>query len=159
MRLPPVGAAGVAHAVNQQKGFQALLDAAQIFLGRAPSAHQIAERFVARVRDVHRGQIVHAQQPNQLLGIAPVGLDPIPRFLRDQRGRAHHVRESLRREVPMQPVPTGPGVVHESNLRRLRLHAGTQPVDVAVANPDLAQTLDLAQPDGVGRNDRILMHI
>ncbi len=47
-------------------------------------------RLVPGIWNPHRGQLARPVQLGQAGGIPPVGLDPVARPLRDQRGGNHH---------------------------------------------------------------------
>ena len=96
-RIVATGAAGVVTVEHldapMRRGGQELPTAdgnllARGVQGRARRRH----RLVRARRRVHRGQIVRAQQPRQLAGIAPIGLDALTRLDRDQR-RRHHLAD------------------------------------------------------------------
>jgi hypothetical protein len=159
MLRSPVGGAGVAHIVHEQERLQPLPRLPHVLLGRTPGAHQIAHRLVLDIGHMHARQVVHAQRLDQLDRIAPIGLDPIARLARRERGRAHHACKTLLRQQPVQPVAGWTGLVDERNPRTLALHPRAQSGDVALKNADVAKVLDLAQPDRIRRNDRVLVHV
>ena len=81
---PPV-MAGLA----QQEPGKLLACPAQAVHRIKPRPHQIAHRLVLGIRYPHRRQLAGPMQLGQAAGIAPVGLDPVARSLRDQRGSDH----------------------------------------------------------------------
>jgi len=74
-----------APSVAQQELAQAMPGAQLITLGRPARAHQVPQRLVRRIRHPHGRKVPGAVTARQLLGIAPVGLDPIPGLHRHQR--------------------------------------------------------------------------
>ena len=64
-------------------------------------------------------------------------------------------------EIPIQPVATGTRLVHEHQLRALRLQLADQLVDVALPRADRPQRHHLGLPllRGVGDRDGLLVHI
>jgi hypothetical protein len=90
-------ASAVNSAMAQQEGQQLLAFAPQIVRCRLARPDEIAHRLVDRIRHPHSGQFAGAMQPRQRDCIAPVGLDPLSRTLRDQRRGDHQagVAESL----------------------------------------------------------------
>ena len=67
----------------QQEGQQLLALAAQIFAGGFPRPNQITDRFVLRIRHPNPGQLAGPMQAGERDRVAPVGLDPLTRPLRD----------------------------------------------------------------------------
>jgi hypothetical protein len=56
---------------------------------RRAGSYQDAHRFIGGVRNPNFGELAGAVQPRQHYSIAPVRIDPISRFDRDQRRRNH----------------------------------------------------------------------
>ena len=80
---------GALPAVPQQKLAQPLSRPLLILLGILARPHQIPQRFMRGIGNPHRRQIAGAITARQLLGIAAIGLDPIARLDRHQRGSDH----------------------------------------------------------------------
>jgi hypothetical protein len=91
--------------VSQQKLAQPLTCSLLVLFGVFPRSYQIAQCFVRRIGNPHRRQIAIAITPRQLLGIPPVGLDPIARFGRHQRRRDHLAAHAQLCQLPIQNVP------------------------------------------------------
>nr|AAL24538.1 orf143EGC136 [uncultured bacterium] len=106
-----------------------------------------------------RSQIVHAQCFDQLLCIAPVGRDPIAGLTCNQRGRTHGAIEALGSEVAIYRIPAGAGLVDETHAGALGTHADTQPIQITLQHPEVAQILDLTGPDGISGHDRVFVNI
>jgi len=68
-----------------------------------PGAHDVAERFLLGGRDVHGRERAGPQGKSEIAGIAPVGLDALPRALRDQRRCGHDAVLAFAVQVPLQP--------------------------------------------------------
>jgi len=87
MRLGPGRATRVDAAMTEQKRQQLLARPPQRFHRTFASAHQLADGFVSNIWDPNWRQFACSMELGQAQGVAPVGLDPIPRALRDQRRR------------------------------------------------------------------------
>jgi hypothetical protein len=72
--------------MTQQEPGELLACPAQAVHRVEPCPYQIAHRLVPRIRNPHRRQLAGPVQLGQTGGIPPIGLDPIARPLRDQRG-------------------------------------------------------------------------
>ena len=72
---------------NLEQRFELLTAPALVAHRVGPGSAQITDRFVARVGHMHRSQFSRPMAARQLDRIAPVGLDPFPRLLRDERRR------------------------------------------------------------------------
>ena len=70
--------------VAQQKARELLARLAELADCGEARPHQIAHRFVRRIRNPDRGQFAGARQPRQMARVPPVGLDALARFARDQ---------------------------------------------------------------------------
>ncbi len=92
---------GSSASLVQQKLQQSVSSPQRILLGRLPSAHQIAQRYVCRVRHLHRRQISGPIAARQPLSIMPIRLDSIPRLHRHQCRGKHF---ALHREASQLPV-------------------------------------------------------
>ena len=69
-----------------------------------PRADEIAHRLVLGIRNPHRCQLARPVQLDQAGSIAPIGLDPVTRSLRDQRGGNHDALVSPGRHVPLNAI-------------------------------------------------------
>jgi hypothetical protein len=102
--------------VPQQQRLQVLAMAPQFGDCLLASAHQIAHRFVRRVRHPYQRQFAGAIAARQGDGVAPVGLHPLARPTRDQRRRRHHAVVPERRQLPVEPITTWPRLVAKAQL-------------------------------------------
>jgi hypothetical protein len=50
----------------------------RILADRVAGAHRVAQRLLLGTRDTDRVKLAGQQQPHQLLGIAPIGVHPVP---------------------------------------------------------------------------------
>jgi hypothetical protein len=66
---------------------------------------------VPGIRNPYRGQFAGAVKFGQADGIAPIGLDPVTRSLRDQRGGDDNAFLSLGRHVTLNAIAARPGFV------------------------------------------------
>jgi hypothetical protein len=93
--------------------------------------------------------------------IAPIGLDPITGFLRDQ-GRRHDLAlDPVSGQVAMQPVATRPGFIHHMQHATFALQRTNGLVDVALASANVTQRHHFAprQRTRVRHGDRLLVNI
>jgi predicted glycosyltransferase len=88
MRSVPVGATDIMQPQPEQKPLQPELRILQRQTRGIARATEIADRFVSDRRHVDARQIAGAEQARQFDGVAPVGLDLVAGFLRDER-RGH----------------------------------------------------------------------
>ena len=116
---PRLRALGRSPPVAQQELAQPVASPQLIALGRQASAHQIAQRLMRRIRHPHRRQIPAPIAARQLLGIAPVGLDPIPGLHRYQRRGDHLALHPQLAQLPVQHVPGRARLVAHPQLLRL----------------------------------------
>ncbi|CAB3775334.1 hypothetical protein LMG29542_08716 [Paraburkholderia humisilvae] len=70
--------------MREQEGFEPLAGLTQILADSGPCAGKIAECLVLDTGYVDGREVARAQGPDQLDGIAPVGLDPLAGFAGDQ---------------------------------------------------------------------------
>ena len=70
----------------------------QVRPGRLPRPDQITGVLLLHARHRHSTDLPDVQQPRPAPGIAPVGLDPIPRRAFQHRGRHHHTADPRRGE-------------------------------------------------------------
>jgi hypothetical protein len=105
-------------AVAQQEGADlALLDTDLLRGGRA-CPDEAADRLVRRIRDPDLGQLAGAQEAGQGERVAPVGLDPVARFPRDQRRRDDGAMVPEPGEEPVQAVAGRAGLVADAQRAR-----------------------------------------
>ena len=102
-----------AFAVPQQERQQALLGLPLQVLHVFARPRQVAQRFLRAIRHTYRRQLARPVQPRQHQAVAPVGLDPVARFLRNQGWRDHLAIPAEVGELPVDAVSTWPGLVAE----------------------------------------------
>ena len=107
------------------------------------------------VGNPHRRQLAGAQQTGQSLRIPAVGLHPLARPARDQRGRNHHARVPQRQDLPIQAiagrtrlVADVQGLVTVGQLADELCHCVRRVVE-------LAQVADLASPPALCHRHRV----
>jgi hypothetical protein len=116
------------------------------------------DRLLLRARDPYGGELVRSVQPRQAPGVTAVGLDPVPRSLRDQRWRDHLAAHPQRGEQAVQLIAGRAGLVAGSQARRVG-EAGDQTTDRDLVVEDPLHV------DGLGRRvqdrhrDRVLVDI
>src|SRR5262249_9734473 len=94
-------------------------------------------------------------QPDQIARIAPVGLHPIARLLRNERGRRHDAVVAERLDLPVQPIAGRAGLVAEHKPRILAGKLPHKLLGRRRAVLDLAQKPDLAIPTGLRNRHRV----
>jgi hypothetical protein len=123
--------------LTQQELAQVVLGAQPISARVVTGSHQVAQCLMRLVRHPDARQVTTAQQPRQLDRVALIGLDAISWPAWDQRGRHHEVLHAESRELAMERVSGGPGLVRRLHDRipGERLH---QPPDGARVVGDVA---------------------
>ncbi len=156
-----MGAAGVADILAQEEGFQAEAGGFQIVHGILAGPGQVADGLVLDLGNVDRVEVTGTQQAGERDGVAAIGLDPIPRPLRDERGGDRMAGQLLAGEIAVQPVAARAGLVGEQQAAGLRFQGADQFIDIALAGADVAEGDDLraALFRGVGHGDGLLVHI
>ena len=84
MGRPPRGTALIPDILAQQEGLQPVLGGLAIPDCILTRADEVADGLVLDRGDIDWRQIAGAHQPGQLGGVASIGVDAVPRFLRDQ---------------------------------------------------------------------------
>jgi len=147
--------------VAQQQRLQpeaASVEIAERVLARAG---EIADGFVRNVGHVDGREIAGARQAGQGHGVALVRLHAIARFPRDQGGGDDDARQGLSREIAVEPVAAGPGLVDEHERRALALHLADEGVDVALPRADRAHVHGIGGAIGgrVGNGNGVLGNV
>src|ERR1019366_10556321 len=127
MRLGPRRAPRVDAAVTEQKRQQLLTRAPQRLHRTLSSAHQIADGFMSSIWDPNRRQLARSMELGQAQRVAPVGLDSIPRTLRDKRWSHHHAIMTQRDDLPVEVITCRSRFITEMQprppFRQLRGHS------------------------------------
>ncbi len=129
-----------------------------ILLGRLSRPDKIAQCFRAFIRHPHRGQITGAVTARQLQSIPPVGLDPVPGLLRNQRRRHHIALDSQLRQLPVQYEARRAGFIAGSQMLG-RTKLADELADRIFAVGDRAQAANLAIRFGYCNSYRFGMDI
>src|SRR5438093_4687332 len=87
--------------------------------GVVPRPAKIPHRLLLRPRDPDRGELSRPVQPSQPSGVATVGLDPVPRSLRDQRRCDDLAAHPERGEQAVELIAGGTGLVAGTEVPRL----------------------------------------
>jgi hypothetical protein len=127
---PSAAAIGVTQAIAQQVLGESVLGTSLILLSCRSGTHQVAQRFVCRVRHPDGGQNPSAIKLSQLHRVATIGLDAFARLLGDERRRDHFALDAELGQLPVRRVPRGARFV--ADLERL---------EVAQLGDELAQCL------------------
>jgi hypothetical protein len=136
MRGAPIGLARIAHVLSQEKGFEVT---ETIFTG----ATQISNGFISDLWDGDGGEVARTRQPGQLAGIAAVGVDPVPGFFRNERGRDHPTVMPRLRQIAVQLIAARPGFVGKHEVFGLRVQRSNPCVEITRAGTDSPQGDDL----------------
>jgi hypothetical protein len=107
-----------ADPVAQKQLAQPVPAAHQIHAHRLACAHEVAQRLLPGPRHPDR------VQPDQVLGVAAVGLDPLPGRARDLARRRHHALHAAPGKLARQPVARRPGLIGRAHRPR---QPGAQP--------------------------------
>src|SRR5712691_808318 len=161
MGVVPVGAAGVVEAETEEEGLQPELGGLEGDDGGLAGATEIAQRFVLDGGDVDGVEVTGAQQAGELDGIAAVGLDAVAGLFRDERRGDDQAGDAAAREVAIQNVAAGAGLIGDHEAVGLLLEPANEPVDVGRARADAADVGDVgaAVVRDVGHRDGLLVHI
>jgi hypothetical protein len=156
VRQGPMLAAIEDAAVPQQKRQQLLALAAKVLSSRLARPNQIAHRLVNGIRHPHCGQLAGAQQPGQGHRIAPIGLDPLARLLRDQRRRHDRAVVAELPNVPVQPVTRWTRLIAKMQLVVALRQLPGQALDPRRRTGDVAEEAHLAASPAIGNRHRVL---
>src|SRR3989441_609817 len=107
-RLHPLG--GPDPLAQEQLG-EAVAGAELVVLGHLPGPHEVAQGFMGGVGDPDRREIARPVAARELGGVPPVGLHPIARLRRDERGSDDITVDAEPRELPVEDVAAGAGFV------------------------------------------------
>lgn len=99
MTSAPSGLARKAPTVPEHECAHLLTMHTQRFNSGGSCAHEIAHRFMAFVQNPNGCQFAASKQISERDRVVTVGLDPIARLTRNERGR-HHCDPRVRRFVP-----------------------------------------------------------
>jgi len=100
-----------AMAVAQQQLAQPVTLAHQIDADRFSGADEIAQRLLLVAGHADRLQLAGQQQPDEVLGVAAVGLHAVPRRARDLARRRDHAVHAAPGELARQSVPGRPRLI------------------------------------------------
>lgn len=118
MSLRPGALAGVVQPVAQHHRLELLARFEAGADAVLPRPRQVADRFVALVRDPDRRELTAAQVARQGECIAPVRLGTIPRFARDLRHGNDLATVSAGSQLPRQRVAAWTGLVGQQKPLR-----------------------------------------
>ena len=113
---PSAHADGLPAALRRQELAQAMFGSQLVRLSIGSGAHQIAQRLVCLVWHPDRCEITTAQQPRELERVAPIGFDLIAGAFGNERRRDDHAVDTHPRQLTVQRVPGGTGLVGHMQL-------------------------------------------
>src|SRR5215216_1053208 len=109
--------AGEAQPAAQQELRQAMTRTHQVFARVIDAADQVTEALVWLARHEREAQLAGGEQPDQPLGVTPIGLYPIARRPGNRSRRDHaHVQSALGRRS-REPEPRRPGLIDRAHRR------------------------------------------
>ena len=152
----PVLAAGKDPTMAQKEGEKVLAFLAQILARCGPNPHQIAHRFIDRVRNPNPVQFARPQQPRQSDRVASVGLDALACALGDQRRRNDIAAVAERNDLPVKSVAGRAGFIAEMQARMLLLQLAHEALHRRRRRLDLAEIAHLSFPAPLRNRDRVL---
>jgi len=142
--------------VAEQKRGQLLALHSQVEHRPLAGSDQVTHGLVRLVGNPDRGQFAGAVQARQRDGVAPVGLDPVTGADGDHRGCDHITLVSQGRQLTVQTVATGPGLIAEVQA----LVPGRQFLDQTVhgigRTVDIAVETNFTAPASIGDRNRNL---
>jgi len=153
MSIGPVRTAGVVEPQAEQERLQSLLGCLEGDASGVAGTAEVTDRFVLDGGDVYRSEISGAQQASEFDGITSVGLDLVPRALRDQGRRNDLAVQSLLRQVAIKDVAAGSGFVCKGQAAGFALQPANELVDIALSGTDLADELRWFRGIGFGVGD------
>ena len=155
VRLGPGALARIVQALPQQQRQHLLALGFEIVDRRRARPREIPHRLVPRVRHPHRRQFARPQLPRQIERIAPVGLHPIARLLRNERRRHHNAVVAKPLDQTIQAVAGRPGLVAQRQLGVLAGKLLQQPHDRGLRRLDLAEKPHLPGATALRNRHRI----
>jgi hypothetical protein len=145
-----MGRARIAHVLAPEHGLQARLRSGAVTAASLPGATPLAPGGVIDLGAGDGGEVARTPQPGQLAGIAAVGVDPLPGFVRQQGGCDHPTGMPPLAQIAIQPSAARPGFVDQDAGCGLRVQWSKQCVEVTRAGAD--------RPQGDDRRAVVLAH-
>jgi hypothetical protein len=90
----------------------------QVDTDRFASTNQVTQRLLLIARNPNRMQLPGQQQPDEVLGVATIGLDPIPRRAGNLARRRDHALHTTLGEFTREPVPSRASLIRHPHLPR-----------------------------------------
>src|SRR5271166_232618 len=161
MRAAPGLLAGIDASQTQKECARLLALDPEVGGGRRPRPHEIAHRLVPLVRRPDSGQFAGPQQARQAQRVAAIGLDPVARLARNERGRDNPARVPELADQPIKTVAGWPRLVTEHQLAVLGREAPNELRHRGLARLDLAEKPRLARASALGQphRDARLRHV
>ena len=153
VRGGPGALAGIADAVAQQQGLEAVAGAAAFAHRVLACAHQIAHGLVGGVGHAHGAEFTGTRQARQQDRVAAVGLDPVARALGDRRGRHHLAGQALRGEVAPDDKAAGAGFIDDVQRMPAADELAQRLVERGQVAADAAHMSNFAVAAGLGHGD------
>jgi len=121
--------------VGYPSGLEPVLGGFEIAHGVLTRTGEIPDGLVLDLGDIDR-----VRSPERMsrasCAASPVGLDPIPGLLGDERRGDHPAGEPFLGEVAIEPVAAGAGLIDEHQGMALGLELADELVDVALTSTD-----------------------
>jgi hypothetical protein len=148
-------------AMTQEKTRELLTGLAQTADRRQTRAHEIADRLMSWIGNPDRRQFARPMQLAQADRVPAVGLDPIPRFARDQRWSHDDALMPGEGQLALNPIAARSGFIAEPKrapdarqLRRQSLHSRRRVRDLAILT-HITPHARLGKRD----SDRVFVHV
>jgi hypothetical protein len=133
MGWPPGGAARIADIVAQGKGFEAMLCCLEVTKGLLAGAAQIPKGLVCHREYVDWRELAGTHQPCEWDGITPVGFHAIARLLGNQGGCDDPIAVTLFRQIAIEPIAAGAGLVDKHQELAFREEPSDQFVELVLS--------------------------
>jgi hypothetical protein len=161
VRWSPMGLAGRADGMAEEKGCEAARGVLEIVDGIFPCPTQVANGFILHCRDVDGCQVPRAHQAGQCDGVSPVGLHPIPGFFGDQGGRHDPADMAFFGEITVEPIATRASFIDKDEVRAFGWQPTDECIDVTLSCPSIAERDDLGVVflGDIGDGNRVFMNI
>ena len=85
----------------------------QIHADHLPGTDQVTQRLFLEPRHSDRVKLPGQQQPDEMLGVTTIGLDPLPRRPGDLARRRDHALHAPLDQLPREPVPRRTGLIRD----------------------------------------------
>jgi hypothetical protein len=147
--------------MTQQEARELLTGLTQTADRRQTGAHEIADRLMSLIGNPYGGQFTGPMQLGEVDRIPRVGLDPIPRLVRDQRRSHDDAAMPGQGQLPLNAIAARSGLITEPKLAPSARQFRRQSVQGRRLVRDLAVLAHVVPPGRLGKRnrDRLLVHV